>query len=602
MEDLKKIQEFFSKPLNENKVTKEDFDKVVKILSKSKYPFTIMLVPKWDEIDIITGQDSPDEIVDDISQRLDSAGLNWGGNSGITISGDSSNYSRREYSDIFRVNGGHKNYFEESVNEDKKLTYSDFVDMVRADMRAGAASDENASKNQIERVARWKYDDYLKGTSVDDLFEATKEEYNALLDKEYELTKAYNKDKTDANWKKLSDIRKKGKKLEKELEDQAIAEGKSKMPTQDQVDKFFALTQNETHYLNSKPVAGQEATFNLMKIEPWDEYDLSNWNSLVRKAKTLGKLDETYASSFGGFRKELDGETIENELQAKGYETPYTGIWNKILVKKNGERVAMIDTDESSYTKDGKSYKWSGIERFIDHVESLNERDINDPVLMKMRAAKDKLSKMKAANAGGDGNDKFFAKNAKRLSQLKALKDKRAEIMSDMEQEAEPEGGPIADKYGDMLNKIDAAIAKLEGRKEMDYDTAVGKKRDVQDPYANYISQTNAMFGLEEGASTEEKRMAMQAIKRFAKYRGVSEKEAKADLLRAIKELGSIEEAINEIVETIQAGKVLKEKLCKKGEAYRKRRMAAGEKSSAYLSGRAVKVCKGQMSGKKKKK
>jgi hypothetical protein len=47
---------------------------------------------------------------------------------------------------------------------------------------------------------------------------------------------------------------------------------------------------------------------------------------------------------------------------------------------------------------------------------------------------------------------------------------------------------------------------------------------------------------------------------------------------------------------------IIKEKLCKKGEAYRKRRMAAGEKSSAYLSGRAVKVCKGQMSGKKKKK
>ena len=47
---------------------------------------------------------------------------------------------------------------------------------------------------------------------------------------------------------------------------------------------------------------------------------------------------------------------------------------------------------------------------------------------------------------------------------------------------------------------------------------------------------------------------------------------------------------------------LIREKLCKKGEAYRKRRMAAGEKSSAYLSDRAVKVCKGQMSGKKKKK
>ena len=43
--------------------------------------------------------------------------------------------------------------------------------------------------------------------------------------------------------------------------------------------------------------------------------------------------------------------------------------------------------------------------------------------------------------------------------------------------------------------------------------------------------------------------------------------------------------------------RLVKEKLCKKGEAYRKRRMAAGEKSSAYLSGRAVKVCKGQIKG-----
>ena len=47
---------------------------------------------------------------------------------------------------------------------------------------------------------------------------------------------------------------------------------------------------------------------------------------------------------------------------------------------------------------------------------------------------------------------------------------------------------------------------------------------------------------------------------------------------------------------------ILTEKLCPKGEAYRQRRLAAGEKSSAYLSGRGIKVCKGLMSGKKKKK
>ena len=56
---------------------------------------------------------------------------------------------------------------------------------------------------------------------------------------------------------------------------------------------------------------------------------------------------------------------------------------------------------------------------------------------------------------------------------------------------------------------------------------------------------------------------------------------------------------------TLQENRIeslLREKLCKKGQAYRKRRMAAGEKSSAYLSGRAVKVCKGQTRGRKKKK
>jgi len=36
-------------------------------------------------------------------------------------------------------------------------------------------------------------------------------------------------------------------------------------------------------------------------------------------------------------------------------------------------------------------------------------------------------------------------------------------------------------------------------------------------------------------------------------------------------------------------------KLCPKGRAYYNRRIAAGEKPSAYLSGRAVKVCKGLM-------
>jgi hypothetical protein len=55
---------------------------------------------------------------------------------------------------------------------------------------------------------------------------------------------------------------------------------------------------------------------------------------------------------------------------------------------------------------------------------------------------------------------------------------------------------------------------------------------------------------------------------------------------------------VDDIDETIRLGEnMVYEELCPKGKAYIKRRQAAGEKSSAYLSGRAVKVCKGQMKG-----
>jgi hypothetical protein len=66
---------------------------------------------------------------------------------------------------------------------------------------------------------------------------------------------------------------------------------------------------------------------------------------------------------------------------------------------------------------------------------------------------------------------------------------------------------------------------------------------------------------------------------------------------------GLIPELKKKIQETIKLGEgMIEEELCPKGKAYLKRRKAAGEKSSAYLSGRAVKVCKGLMSGTSKKK
>ena len=376
MKDLKKIQEFFSKPLEEGKqLDNTDFTKVVKAVEQTGHPVTVLLVSKFNEIEVITGMDAPDDMIRDLSNAVDSLGY---GRNDIIIAGDSSNLSRREYSDIFRVNGGHKDYFEES-----------------------------------------------------------------------------------------------------------------------------------------------------------------------------------YASSFGGFSKNLDGEEIEIELKKRGYDTPSTGIWNKILVNKNGERVAMIDTDESYYMKDGKMYKWEGTSDFISHVESVNEgkewspseqkmanqitrykkeglnifrlpmktqefyrkhqdyfeesvneMDMNDPILMKMRAAKMKASQPKPSR----GIDYDEALNLRAIKS--EIEDRIKQLYIDMEQEAEPEGGEVADRYGSELNKLEDRLYKVQ-KQLRDYDMNESIDEAKVDYDFSERELIRVLRQLKRGASTE-----IDMIKAFEKALG----------------------------------------------------------------------------------
>jgi hypothetical protein len=113
-----------------------------------------------------------------------------------------------------------------------------------------------------------------------------------------------------------------------------------------------------------------------------------------------------------------------------------------------GRKSEEDEEDEKEEIKEMKDFIPT-FEQFISEA-----RDFNDPILMKMRAAQAKR------------NTKVSEPAEKELSPAKAkklakLQDERAEIMRDMEQEAEMEGGEVADRYGDMLNKIDKQIAKL---------------------------------------------------------------------------------------------------------------------------------------------
>lgn len=69
------------------------------------------------------------------------------------------------------------------INEEKKLTYNDFVRMVRDDMMTGAAPDEKPSDKQVASRAKSLYNDYLQGANVDDLFEAKKKKKDPPIGK-----------------------------------------------------------------------------------------------------------------------------------------------------------------------------------------------------------------------------------------------------------------------------------------------------------------------------------------------------------------------------------------------------------------------------------
>ncbi|MAR21446.1 MAG: hypothetical protein CMD25_05690 [Flavobacteriales bacterium] len=152
------------------------------------------------------------------------------------------------------------------------------------------------------------------------------------------------------------------------------------------------------------------------------------------------------------------------------------------------------------------------------------------------------------------------------------IEDRISQLYRDMEQEAEPEGGEIADRYGAELNKLEDKLYRVN-KLINDYDMN------------------------EAELSKSEKNKVKKISGQLKKSVKAHDKQAKT-LDKLLKE-----ELAKEIAETIKLGLQLNEKeLCPKGKAYIKRRKAAGEKSSAYLSGRAVKVCKGQISGRSKKK
>ena len=71
--------------------------------------------------------------------------------------------------------------------------------------------------------------------------------------------------------------------------------------------------------------------------------------------------------------------------------------------------------------------------------------------------------------------------------EMKMINKDLAQLHKDMEQEAEPEGGPIADMYGQQMQDIEDAMQMKRGKiKDVPYDVAIG--RMTQDEYDKMMS------------------------------------------------------------------------------------------------------------------
>jgi len=209
-----------------------------------------------------------------------------------------------------------------------------------------------------------------------------------------------------------------------------------------------------------------------------------------QKAKTLkdfNKEDWKWNSKSGLYDKVNESVITENrdaKTIVKAFMKAYNKgeevdaeAWEQFMydwaVMRNGNDEL---EDEVSYdTMDDvldmllkKGYKNIDDEAIIKLYEAT---DLNDPVLVAYRATRKELPKFKPAKAKSRrlSFDKYMDLLDARLDvdqQIKDLGDEMAQTLRDMEQEAEPEGGEIADEYGSTMMKQEAEYAKLKAKKD----------------------------------------------------------------------------------------------------------------------------------------
>ena len=171
---------------------------------------------------------------------------------------------------------------------------------------------------------------------------------------------------------------------------------------------------------------------------------------IVKRAKALGAED--LIPDTEDFQKALKESVVTEAVKE-------VVLSNRILNFLE-ERGVIKASDSQKIHKDLTAFLKKNLNESV-----INEAGVNDPVLIAFRAAKMKrekeLAKPKRRPLYGKERMKVEDDLWQISQDLKDLYADRGQMLIDMEQEAEPEGGPIADEYGGKLNDIEDQIQNL---------------------------------------------------------------------------------------------------------------------------------------------
>ena len=99
-----------------------------------------------------------------------------------------------------------------------------------------------------------------------------------------------------------------------------------------------------------------------------------------------------------------------------------------------------------------------------------------------------------------DFNDILYLRGA-----VADLKDEIAQLYRDMEQEAEPEGGPVADMYGNLLNKAEEKLYRMQ-KQIADYDMNERKEGASAEEEEKFHKKLDTLVHKTFGHSSDEKK------------------------------------------------------------------------------------------------